>query len=493
MLDRLCPLSLALALLAPLACDSDDDDDDDTHVSDDDAAGDDDRAPADDDVADDDSAAPTPGPPVAHVAAAPHPEMATLLQVTWAQTETVERQWLEYTFEDDVWMATPESPRAARVHEEVLLGVPADSPVTFRFVAEVDGALLTSPQPYTVDTDPLPLDLPQPALLAWDTDLASPEPWLLTSIEIQARDWYQGPWYLIVLDRQGRVVWYRQPPDQRGTMHARVALDGTHVLWEATSIYQGDKGDSSTLHRTGLDLTYDVTIDLPGLGSTFAETDDGTVLFDDYTDWPPLTWLEELMADGTRRRVWNCMDWAGPLGLNAWDCDPNETIWVRDTDTVLWSMWASDTVLEIDRETGAILRQFGRADGSWQFVPRDTMFDMQHYPYFTDTGTLLVSTHTPDRDDPQQRAREYELDEENQALIEIWSYGEGVNHYATYAGEALRLASGHTLINYGTGADLREVTPEGDVVWELQWDDTYLVGHVSLIQDLYEVARGPEP
>jgi hypothetical protein len=491
MLHRLRLLPLCLVLLAPLACDSGDDDDtcaidDDTDVQpDDDTTG--------EQPDDDDSAPPPPAPPVAGVVASPHPEVATLLQVTWTQTDDVPRQWLEYSFEDDEWLATPEAARATRPHSEILLGLPAETEVSFRFASELDGEVVTSPAPYTATTGALPDGLPQPSMLSWDTVTASPERWMLTSIELQDKDWYQGPWYLVVLDRKGRIVWYRIAPDERATMHARLASDGSHFLWEATSIYQGDKGGSSTLHRTTMDLTYDVTIDLPGLGSTFAETDDGTVLFDDYTDWPPFTWLEELLADGSRRRVWECMEWGHPLGLNMWGCDPNETIWVRETDTVLWSMWGSDTVVEIDRPTGEVVRQFGRMPGSWDFDPVEAGFEMQHYPYFTDAGTLLVSTHTlDDSDEREQRAREYALDDKTETLTEIWSYGEGVEHYATYAGEAIRLANGNTLISYGTGADLREVTHDGEIVWEVQWDETYLIGHVSLIGDLYEVNRGPE-
>jgi len=147
-------------------------------------------------------------------------------------------------------------------------------------------------------------------------------------------------------------------------------------------------------------------------------------------------------------------------------------------------------VVEIDRQTGELLRQFGRMDDSWRFDPIDSAFDMQHYPNYTRDGTLLVSTHMP-REDGQQRAWEYELDDETQTLTVIWGYGEGVDHYARYAGEAQRLDNGHTLINYGTGADLREVTPDGDVVWEVQWAADYNIGHVTLIGDLYDVNRGP--
>ena len=97
---------------------------------------------------------------------------------------------------------------------------------------------------------------------------------------------------------------------------------------------------------------------------------------------------------------------------------------------------------------------------------------------------MLVSTHVPGFQG-QQRAREYTLDEENQTLVEIWSYGDEVPHYAIYAGEALRLDNGNTLINYGSEGALREVTHELRTAWQVDWDSDYLLGHMTLIDDLY--------
>ncbi len=39
-------------------------------------------------------------------------------------------------------------------------------------------------------------------------------------------------------------------------------------------------------------------------------------------------------------------------------------------------------------------------------------------------------------------------------------------------GEAVRLPGGNTLHNYGSLARAREVTPEGEVVWDIGWPDS---------------------
>ena len=479
------PILLLVALaLASLGCRDQTDDDTGSAGGDDDAA-DDDTGSDDDDSA----AAATIFAPVSDISLTIHPDITTVPVITWTQHEFAPSAWVQYSFDGRDWMRSPARSGGTGSHSQALFGVPSETEVTVRLVNDLDGRRLFSETWHTAVTGELPRELPQPSLKVWDRAATSPEGWVLTSLEFQTEDWYRGPWFLFILDREGRIVWYYPVPHSRCTMHARVALDGTHVLLEETTIYQGDNGEDSRLRRLTLSMGYDEEIPIPFLGSTFAETDEGTILFDDYTEFPR-TWLSELMPDGTRRPIWNCTPWGVEFGLNVWGCDPNETIWVPGTDTVLWSMWGSDTVVEITRDTGELLHQFGRIEDGWQFDPLKSCFEMQHYPYYTDAGTLLVSTHTLSAP-PEQRAREFVVDEHDQTLVEIWNYGEGVGRYARYAGEALRLDNGNTLINYGSGADLREVTHDKQVAWEVEWDDTYLVGHVSLIDDLYDLDRGP--
>ncbi len=420
--------------------------------------------------------------PVSNVSAAIHELVTTMVEVTWTQDETVDAAWIEFGLEGEGWSATPAASRAEGEHTQLLVGVPGDADVLFRIVNQREDEQLSSEE-HCATTGSIPDNLPVPRLVHVDSDIVSEQRYLFMSLSENDFNWYQGPFWLFVLDRQARVVWYREVPEQRATMHARVALDGSHLLFEETTIYQGDQGAGSLLRRMGLDFVQDETTDASGLGSTFAETRDGTIVFDSYADWPQ-TCLDELYEDGTRRRIWICTDWMGQHSENPSACDPNETIWVEDSDTVIWSMWPVDTMVELDRETGEIQRQFGALEGSWEFDPPTAGFDMQHYPHYTADGTLLVSTHVPGFQG-QQRAREYTLDEENQTLVEIWSYGDEVPHYAIYAGEALRLDNGNTLINYGSEGALREVTHELRTAWQVDWDSDYLLGHMTLIDDLY--------
>ena len=94
---------------------------------------------------------------------------------------------------------------------------------------------------------------------------------------------------------------------------------------------------------------------------------------------------------------------------------------------------------------------------------------------------------------------EFEIDRGGRLLVEKWQYGRGGEEWARYKGEAVRLKGGNTLVNYGTGGVIREVTPDKETVWHVKWDADFaddrfnkMAGHNILINDLYALCRGWE-
>ena len=55
------------------------------------------------------------------------------------------------------------------------------------------------------------------------------------------------------------------------------------------------------------------------------------------------------------------------------------------------------------------------------------------------------------------------------------------SHNGSYAGEAHRLGNGNTLHNFGSGKRLREITADGNVVWEMSWDGSRMLGRTEFI------------
>ncbi len=170
----------------------------------------------------------------------------------------------------------------------------------------------------------------------------------------------------------------------------------------------------------------------------------------------------------------------------------NALFWHEETDTFLYSFFSSMTVVQLERSTGTTLRSWGQFS-DWSFDPPESQFDWQHGVTFTETGTLLLSTHVSQESD-EGVVREFELDEQNKVLRQVWSFAEGDGIPALEYGEAHRLPGGNTLHNYGSTTRVREATPEGLVVWDLAWLDEQgeplpaFIGRSLLLEDLYAFA-----
>ncbi len=409
-----------------------------------------------------------------------HDEVSTVLVVSWVQESDAELSWIEYSFEDSA-LSTPPVARAAGEQEAVLLGIPPLTEVTLQIHSQSGGEAVAS-EAVLAQTGALPGDLPAPSLVTYDPELASPEGYALISVDgAEPGEWYSGPFFVIILDRFARVVWYHAVPDRRVSMFPQVSLDGTHLIFDESTAYFSTASDPH-LRRLSLDFSLNELIDVDDLVYGFTEVEGGGIIRD-MGGWGNYNLVEQ-DADGSIRTIWRCDPWLSANHTGNGLCYTNAVNYSPETNTILWSLPYHDTVLQIDRDSGEVLRVFGAIAPTHETVPESALFDFQHYPNLTPEGTLMVSTHIEGTND-QQRAREFEVDDETGELTEIWSYGEDVDEYAYYSGEAYRLDNGNTLINYGTGGAAREVMTDKTVVWDIAFPDRHLTGHTTLVGDLY--------
>jgi hypothetical protein len=125
-------------------------------------------------------------------------------------------------------------------------------------------------------------------------------------------------------------------------------------------------------------------------------------------------------------------------------------------------------VTKLDRRTGAIIWRMGGGKAN-QFAFVDDPhhgFSMQHTPRRLPNGNLLVLDNGNHHDPPSSRAVEYEVDEAAKTARLVWSFEPGA--FAFAMGGLQRLSGGNTLVNLGHDHRVFEVTPDGDVVWELR-------------------------
>jgi len=418
----------------------------------------------------------------------------TILVVTWSQDVAVDEVFLRFTFENDEWMES--YPKSGEVGEnrEVILGIPGDTDVTFHVVLTQSGKEMESIA-YQGTTGSVPAGVPNPMIDSYNPSQASPNRWLFGSVEAKVHedDYYTGPFWLYIIDREGRIVWYYADlADNPIIGFPRISRDGRYIYYGNRCPWDQYNEFISTVDKMTLDLEYYEEIEIP-LWDNVDMTDSGSLLFNtpDFNGFSDV-WLREYMSDGTTRDIWNCSE--------VFDyCYSNTVNWNPLDDTVLLSFPYSNTVVEIDRVTGDMVGQYGEAPGSYSFDNPQLGFGFQHYANITPEGTLMVSSHIPNIEG-EHAFMEFVIDRDNEVLLDEWIYREG-DEWADAMGEAHRVpnGNGNVIANYGTGGVIKEITPAKTTAWyvEFVWFDegtmfNRMVGHCTLLDDLYAINQGPQ-
>jgi hypothetical protein len=425
---------------------------------------------------------PSPAAPASSLALIRHPEVATVLVASWEQRVAGE-SWLSWEVEGQP-MRSPPRARQPGPASEVVLGAPAETEVEQIALHVLADGEEHSWELGSLSTGPLPEDLLEGELVAMDEAQMRPEPWLLASIDVGEMP-FHGPWYTVILDRQGRVVWYLLTPGNHLTWQPRVARTGDALLLESLTVYSFVEELPPTVTRMTLDRVSEQTTVLPGMSLAYAELPDSSWLYEEREDAAD-SHLVRQDAAGNSTRLWSCGPWMAEYRWRPDNCATNTVVWSEARGTVLWSCYEEHTVVEIDAETGELLREFGRYPGGFSFDPPEADFEHQHYPHWTAQGTLLLSAHDPLTG--QQVAREYEVDDATSTLRLLWSVQ--TEHYAEYGGQIQALASGNLLWQLGTAGVMQEITREGEVVWQVQWPGVVL-GNLTVLDDLYALTHTP--
>ena len=425
-----------------------------------------------------------------------HPEVNTLLVVTWTQAIATESTWLEFTFEAGNVMTSRAAGGSVGPHRDVVLGVPGAIAVSIRIINRQAGTIYQSSD-YTGTTLAVPAGMPVPQIITYDSTRASPDRWLFGSVEDSDGGragsccYYHTTFWLYIMDRKGRIVWYYADPASNATSSfQRIARDGEYIWIEKRPF--GGGGQRGVLKLT-LDHAYSEEITVPNLSDCIDVTSDGSLLYDAQNE------LREMNAAREVRTIWSCREQFGP----GFQCYSNTVNWNARDNTVFMSFVEHDTVVEIDRVSGELVGQYGSEPGSYAFSPPTWGFGYQHFPNLSIDGTLMVSSHMRGFEDTlnpvanQHAFMEFEIDRANQRLIEKWFYTDGPE-WAQAKGMAIRLVNGNTLANYGTGGVIREITPDKQTVFQVKFDveggdDFYnkMVGNNVLINDLYALNGGP--
>jgi hypothetical protein len=431
-------------------------------------------------------------------------KVATILIVTWTQAMAADQTFLEFSFAGSTVMTSRAKPGATGSHKDYVLGVPGSTPVTVRVVSRVGGTDYKT-RDYMGTTGAVPSGMPKPTVSMYDATRASPERYMVGAVENSPNTcsndscYFHSTWWVYILDRMGRVVWYYADGTSTDvSSFPQIARDGEYLFVEKRAF--STTGTPSVLKMTLDRETYNTSVMVPYLSDGVDMTTDGSLLYDTEERMRPNSELRQMTRDGTVTTIWKC-----PTTGFA-NCYSNVVSYDPATDTVLLSFPESNNVAQIDRKTGTLVATYGTGTGSYAFSPSPWSFVWQHYAHISPQGTLLVSSHLPQytKDSaagPNQHAfEEFMIDRTNKRLTRVWIYGDTTTdgpEWAASRGEAVRLSNGNTLVNYGTGGVIREVTPDKKTVFMVKFDITAsndywnrLVGHQFLLDDLYAINGG---
>jgi hypothetical protein len=415
-------------------------------------------------------------------------DVHTVLNVRWRSMEPGPSR-VDYGFAAGSTPFSTPLDAGGTAHERTLLGLPPLTTVYLRPVTLVDGEQWSEAE--IGETENVPAGLPSLEVTVADFGRMSPERYLLGTTMGDAST-------LFAIDRDGTVRWYCEGPSDTMWPDVAFTAQGNDLLYaeydqerveDIGAVKQITLGsDSVTSTRTpNGHHAFDVLPDgaIAWLALDTRSVDDGAgghvaIAGDKIVETAP---------DGTTRDVYSTWDWlpwptGGDPGFyhNMLDWTHANTIrYDADADTYVTSFANVDTIVELDRESGVPLRTFGTLDG-YNPDTDSALFASPHDPTVLPDDHLLLYTTT----DAVSGVLEYEIDDATRSLHEVWRYGfeEGVE--AEALGQASRLENGNTLVSFGMRGVVREVTPQGEVVWELLAPSGTWFGRVRLFDDFYD-------
>ncbi len=430
-------------------------------------------------------------------------EVTTVVELSWA-TQDPGISWVEYGVASRFEHSTPSTHDESLAHVHTLLGLPPYQEVLYRAVTLVDGEELIVDG--SVSTGGLPPELPELRVSAHQPELASPGPYLMGTML-----GYAGG--IFTIDREGRWLWYRLSPEATDPVEIAMDRSGPGFIYNRFEVDHQE--DGGVLRHISFDGQVEEELTTPMAHHAFAQLDDGSLawLTIDVRSW----WDEDLGQEvdvagdavvlqtpgGEQRTIFSTWDWVEPEKHGLWldAFYPQGADWTHgnglhyddERDVLLLSLRNLNTVLELaldKRKDQALpLRQFGLegearfvdSDGLYEIAMGEETFHMQHDPTFTADGTLLLTNIAEAR----TQVSEYRLDEPTLTMDEIRRYGQEENLAGAVMGMARDLPNGNWLLSFGTSGLVQEVTPAGELAWELRAPAGCALGDVLLFDDFY--------
>ena len=383
-------------------------------------------------------------------------KMGTVVTVTW-KTNVATVGSVEFGEDTGYGRLTASEGEATRNHRVTLVGLAPETDIHFRVLN--DGEVDATDHSVTTGT----LDNVPELTFEGASDL-----FLALPIVTDDTTW------VTLVDPQGRVVWRHIDNRDTSVYRARVAADGTGMVYTAT-VWRGEPHEGSALVRVDWDGT-ERHLNVPYLAHDFVELPDGTVvsLAYEYRDDLQGNKLIQIDTDGTITDLWS-----------AWDCfDPDTHIssdpahgWIHanaldydaSTDSFLVGMRNLSTVVRVDRTTGECVWALGR--GAGDIDTSGGVFVHQHQFHWS--GNRFLVFDNMGASGLESRVVEYNFNEAaGTANVEreIFSDEDG-GIFSLILGDAHRLENGDTLVVWSASSYAEQVGADDSRAWRLTGPD----------------------
>ncbi|MCB9766146.1 MAG: aryl-sulfate sulfotransferase [Alphaproteobacteria bacterium] len=407
--------------------------------------------------------------------------------------------WVAFGLGEALDQATPAVETEDGAVEMPLFGLKAGQTYSFQVFNVVEGGRRLESGVGTIETPLPPADMPRLEVDAYVEDLA--DGFVLTSV---VRD---GPGYIFIVDRDGDYVWWFAPGDRVGVTSQKISRDGTAIL--ALISDQEQTEDLGGIWRVDLAGREAILTEAPLAHHDFVElpddryawislstdefvldeeplniigdrvlvrpigSDDSEQLFDTFEDYQP-PWRTCPHFD---RGAYNIegQDWT----------HGNALMYLEEDDTLLMSLRNADTIVKLDASTGEVLWQLGGRFSDFTLTSGDP-WKHAHMSQGWDGGVFLVDNGNH-RDDQISRITEYAWDTSDMTWRSVWTWRHPDEGFIIAGGDVRRMPSGDAMVSWSTLGTIQQVSPAGDVKWELRTGIGDLTGRVRWIEDLYDL------
>ncbi len=368
-------------------------------------------------------------------------------------------------------------------HEVIVVGMHAEESYELEAVSVTEGGKELRSEPAAFDTDPLPEPYLQGELNTHDPALVSPG-WIAANVMVAS----YGPVTAVILDEQGRVVWYylhdgpdggadiqvswfpeRQEmllgPHFGGGDHARrIDLKG-EIAWLGPE----QPGDPDSLNiQDG--QWHHVLFETPSGTHVTVISEYGTVDGEEVQG----DRVVELSQDNTELWSWSAFDHIAydpdDVFMYLWWMHINSVAVDEEQDVAWINSWVHSEAWKVDRASGEILWTLG-ADGDFAFEGEQAFpwFEFAHsFEPIGDDHYLVYDNGSSDR--RWSRVVEYALDEASMTASIVWEYpGELAEDvwWVQSCGDVDLMDNGNRLVV--ANDRIMEITVEGEMAWEYTW------------------------